>query len=172
MARSRKVKERTPIKAEMGSWNFVKSGMKNGTVHWLCVCDCERSVLWKLPCRLNEESTCQLCSGDRRAQNYKAGKQVSQDSTEVKDEQIAEKVAPPGQLSLETPKKNFEQASPEVKQLCREAADILNAAYKTPVQHDPQDVESNLLLRLEYSLRVAVETAHRLKEAQIKRSMK
>ena len=173
MARSRKVKERTPIKADMGSWNFVKSEMRNKTIHWLCVCDCERSVQWKLPCRITADSICFHCSADRRSQTYKAGKQASQDNAVVEDEPIVEKVAPEGQLSLETLKKNFERASPEVKQLCREAADILNAAYKTPVQDEPQvpfdSTEKQWLSQIEFFLETITDIVGKLKEAQIKK---
>jgi len=165
----RSIMRRDPVKAEMGSWNFVKSEMRNKTIHWLCVCDCERSIRWILPCRLNEDSICQLCSADKRSKTYWQAKQ----SLQEKDTTAAEKVAPDGQLSLDTLKNNFEKASPEVKQLCREAADILNAAYKAPIQDEPQvpfdSTEKQWLCQIEFFLETITDIVGKLKEAQIKK---
>ncbi len=149
-----KVIDRKPIKAEMGKWNFQNSEFRDGKTMWLVECECRRVVQWMSPSAFKKSKQCFPCAIDTRKETYKIGKeQIGQNKSEEWDDKDflqfeAEKVAPIGQLSLDKPQPIAQQP--------------------THLEND----ENRLLYQLEYSLKLASETAHRLKEMQLKRSVK
>jgi|SRR5579859_342711 len=154
---ARKVTDKKPIKAEMGKWNFKSSEVRDGKTMWLVECDCRRTIQWMSPCAFKESKQCMKCGRDQRKETYRLGReQRDKDNPEELDDkdflqfEPEEKVAPQGQLSLDSFKEPQEHVSPQIK----------------------ESIEEGLLYQLEYSLKLAIESAYKLKEAQLKRSMK
>ena len=152
--------EKTPVKAEMGAWNFIKSEFRNNATMWYCYCDCERTTRWIQPSTFKNSLMCLLCANDKKTEIYKAGKEALKEEERITEKDEA--VAPVGQLSLaDIPKEEQEddflffpiEAKKEAE---KPAVDNRKAAI--------EEEEALWITQIEHSFALRTEAVQKLKE--------